>query len=65
MDNHQAIKYDPSSPLGYESKHAALRGAGRHSDAIEAFEMMLSKMSQSFDPVIHGEGNDVVLMFIH
>ena len=52
----QVIKLDPSSPLGYERKHQALCGAG-HVNATDAFEMMLSKMSESPDPDIRGEGN--------
>lgn len=51
----QAIARDPSSPWGYETKHAVLRGATRYLDAIDAFETMLSKMDQSPDPNIRGE----------
>ena len=51
----QVIRLDPSSPLGYERKHEALRGARCFGDAINAFEAMLSKMSQSSDPEICGE----------
>jgi hypothetical protein len=53
------------SPWGYERKHAALHKAGDYDDAIHAFETMLSKMSQSSDPEIRGEGFDIVLKFIH
>ncbi|KAF8548112.1 hypothetical protein OG21DRAFT_1607087 [Imleria badia] len=52
-DANEAIKLDPSSPLGYERKHAALRGAGRHSDAIDAFETMLSLQSSKPDIYDH------------
>jgi hypothetical protein len=52
--NHQVIALDPSSPLSYKIKHAVLHGAGRHVDAIDAFETMLSKMVQSPDPTIRG-----------
>ena len=52
---------DPSSPWGYERKHAALHGAGRYDDAIVMFETMLLKMSQSPDPKIRGECIDIVL----
>ena len=52
----QVIKLDPSSPLGYERKHQALRGAG-HVDALDTFEMMLSKMSKSPEPEIRGDGS--------
>ena len=47
--------------MGYEKKHAALHGAGLYGDAITAFETMLSKMSQSYNPGIRGEGGDIVL----
>ena len=61
----QVIELDPSSPLGYERKHEALRGIGRYVDAAETFEVMLLKMSESSDPEIRGEGDnvtDVVLL---
>ena len=61
----QVIKLDPSSPLGYERKHAALRGAGLYGDAIDAFETMLSKMLQSSDPEIRGEGDHIMRIFIY
>ena len=61
----QVIKLDPSSPSGYEKKHAALHGAGRYGDAINAFKTMLSKMSQSSDPGIRGEGDGSVLKFTY
>ncbi|KAI9461348.1 hypothetical protein HD554DRAFT_1518592 [Boletus coccyginus] len=38
---------DPSSPRGYELKHAALHKAGDYDNAVDAFEAMLSKMAQS------------------
>ena len=60
---YQVIKLDPSSPLGYERKNEALRGTGRHIDAIEIFEVMLLKMSDSSDPMIRGEDKDVIQMF--
>ena len=50
----QVIKLDPSSPLCYERKHAALRGIGHDDDATHAFEAVLMKMSS--DLVIYGEG---------
>ena len=51
----QVIELDPSSHRGYEGKHAALLGMGRHSEAFEAFSMMLSKLEQSSDPQIRGK----------
>ncbi|KAF8551893.1 hypothetical protein OG21DRAFT_217664 [Imleria badia] len=51
-DANEVIKLNSSSPLGYERKHAALRGAGCNNDAMDAFDTMLSKMSESPDPEI-------------
>lgn len=53
--NHQAIVIDPSSPWGYEAKHAVLLAAGRYVDAVDTFATMLLKMTQSPDPNIRGE----------
>ncbi|KAF8547869.1 hypothetical protein OG21DRAFT_838193 [Imleria badia] len=50
----KSITFDPNSPRGFETKHAALHGAGRYDDAIQTFETMLSKMAQSPDPQIRG-----------
>ena len=58
------IALDPSSPWGYERKHAALHGAGRYDDAIGMFETMLLKILQSLDPEIRGGCIIVVLMFM-
>ncbi|KAI9454841.1 hypothetical protein HD554DRAFT_2042943 [Boletus coccyginus] len=44
------IELDPSSHSGYETKHAALHGIGRHGEAFEAFRVMLSRLEQSPDP---------------
>ena len=55
METCQVIMLDPSSPLGYERKHAALRGERRSRDAEDAFQRMLLKMSESSDPEIRGE----------
>ncbi|KAF8548910.1 hypothetical protein OG21DRAFT_1500722 [Imleria badia] len=51
-DANEVIMANPSSPLGYERKHAALGGAGYYADAIHAFETMLSKILESSDPEI-------------
>ena len=61
MVTFQVIMLNPASPLGYERKHAALRGAGHYRDAEVAFETMLSIMSKSSDSEIRGEGDDIVL----
>lgn len=52
---------DPLSPWGYERKHAALHVAGDYENAINAFEAMLSKISQSSD---RGESADTMSKFI-
>ncbi|KAF8122246.1 hypothetical protein EV363DRAFT_1301321 [Boletus edulis] len=49
-DANQLITLDPSSPWGYEIKHAALHKAEKYDDAIDAFEAMLKKMAESPDP---------------
>ena len=56
---------NPLSPWGYERKHAILHKAGDYENAINAFEAMLSMMSLSSDPEIHGEGANIVLKFIY
>ena len=61
----QVIKLDPSSPCGYERKCAALHGMEDYGHATSAFETMLSKMSESSDPDIRGEGNCFILIFSH
>ena len=53
--HHQAITLDPSSPWGYEMKHAALHKAGDFDNAVDALETMLSKIAQSPDPGIYRE----------
>lgn len=51
----QIIESDPLSHEGYEGKHAALVGIGRHGEAFEAFKIMLSKFEQSPDPKVRGK----------
>ena len=63
MSTVQVLKLDPSSPFGYERKYAALLGMGHHHDAIDAFETMLSRMLESSDPEIRGEGDHIISMF--
>ena len=55
MSTIQVIKLNPSSPSGYERKYAAILGMGYHEGAMDAFETMLSKMSESSNPEIRGE----------
>lgn len=61
LDHHQVVELDPSSPWGYERKHAALHQAGDYKNSINAFETMLSTMSQSSDAEIRGETVDIIL----
>ncbi|KAI9571074.1 hypothetical protein HD554DRAFT_244710 [Boletus coccyginus] len=51
QDANAAIKLNPSSPFGHERKHAALLGARRHTEAIEAYNDMLLMLERSADPV--------------
>ncbi|KAG2340698.1 WD40 repeat-like protein [Suillus weaverae] len=46
-DAEKVIELNLSSYLGYELKHAALLGAQRYDDAIQAFEIMLSKLDDA------------------
>ncbi|KAN0087988.1 hypothetical protein V8E55_006609 [Tylopilus felleus] len=48
-DANKVIKLDPLSPWGYERKHAALHKAGDYQSAMDAFEAMLSRISESSD----------------
>ena len=57
MVSHQAIELNPSSPWGYEMKHAALHKAGDHENAIAAFETMLSQLT---DQETGGESVDII-----
>ena len=59
----QVITLDPSSPSGYERKHAALLGMGHNDDAIAAFETMLSKITESSEPEIRGYR--IIPIFFH
>ena len=59
------IELDPLSPWGYERKHAALHKAGDYEKAIDAFEVMLSKMLESSDPDIRGERVDTISKSIY
>ncbi|KAN0088020.1 hypothetical protein V8E55_006641 [Tylopilus felleus] len=51
-DADKVVELNPLSPWGYERKHAALHKAGRYQDAINVFEVMLSRMVESPDPEI-------------
>ncbi|KAG1803189.1 uncharacterized protein BJ212DRAFT_992315 [Suillus subaureus] len=47
LDAQKVIILNPSSHLGYQLKHAALHGARRYDEAIETFEIMLSKLDNA------------------
>ena len=59
------IELDPLSPWGYERRHAALHKAGDYQNAVDAFEAMLSRMLESSDPDIRGEGVDTISKSIY
>ncbi|KAG6372488.1 hypothetical protein JVT61DRAFT_7591 [Boletus reticuloceps] len=56
-DANQVITIDASSPWGYEMKHAALHKGGDYDNAIDALEVMLSKMAESHDPDVQQQGD--------
>ena len=45
----EAITLNPLSPWGYERKLAALQGMGRHDEAIQAYNSILSALEQFAD----------------
>ncbi|KAG1776065.1 hypothetical protein EV702DRAFT_364093 [Suillus placidus] len=45
----KVIKLTPSSHIGYQLQHAALHGAQRYDEAIDAFQTMLSKFENAPD----------------
>jgi len=45
----QVIEIHPSSYLGYQVKHAALQGAQRDDEALEAVQTMLSILENAPD----------------
>jgi hypothetical protein len=49
------IELNGSSYSGYELKHAALHGGGHYDDAIDAFEIMLSKLDEASDAQIRSK----------
>ncbi|KAG0694211.1 hypothetical protein DFH29DRAFT_1072975 [Suillus ampliporus] len=48
-DAHKVIELHTSSHVGYQLKHAALHGAQRYNEAIEAFQMMLANLDNAHD----------------
>ncbi|KAF8439815.1 hypothetical protein L210DRAFT_3540401 [Boletus edulis BED1] len=59
-DANQVIRLDPSSPWGYQLKHAALHKAGEYGDAVDAFEAMLSRMAGSPDPEVQQRSDQYI-----
>ncbi|KAG1726991.1 uncharacterized protein EDB91DRAFT_899902 [Suillus paluster] len=49
LDAQKVIELNPSSHVGYEVKHAALHGAQCYDEAIEVFDMMISKLNSATD----------------
>ncbi|KAG0695826.1 hypothetical protein DFH29DRAFT_1005099 [Suillus ampliporus] len=52
LDAQKVIKLTPLSYHGYQLKHAALHGAKHYDEAIEAFQIMLSKLENTPDTQI-------------
>lgn len=55
LDVQKVIALDSRSYLGYQLKHAALHGAQRYDEAIEAFQVMLSKLDSTPNTQVRGE----------
>ena len=51
----QVVKLDPSSYRGHEQRHVVLHGAKRYTEAVSAFDKMLSTLKESSDGNICGE----------
>ncbi|KAG9309770.1 hypothetical protein JVU11DRAFT_10144 [Chiua virens] len=61
-DADEVIKLDPSSHRGHERRHAALHVARRHTEAVDAFHTMLSKLKESLEEhirALHSEYLDI------
>ncbi|KAG2356060.1 hypothetical protein BDR07DRAFT_1613333 [Suillus spraguei] len=61
LDAQKVIELDPSSRVGYQLTHAALRGAQRYDEAIDAFTIMLSKLDGASETQIR----DLRQQYIH
>ncbi|KAG1787143.1 uncharacterized protein HD556DRAFT_1449071 [Suillus plorans] len=48
-DAQKVIKLNPSSYLGYNLKHTALHGAQHYDEAIQAFQIMMTKLDDATD----------------
>ncbi|KAF8550473.1 hypothetical protein OG21DRAFT_1446572 [Imleria badia] len=49
VDANEAIKANPTGPLGYERRHAASHAVQQYDDAIDAFTRMVSLIEESVD----------------
>ncbi|KAG0696209.1 hypothetical protein DFH29DRAFT_212618 [Suillus ampliporus] len=47
LDAQKVVELNPSSHIGYQLKREALHGAHRYDEAIDAFQIMLSKMDNA------------------
>ncbi|KAF8433864.1 hypothetical protein L210DRAFT_3506827 [Boletus edulis BED1] len=56
-DANKVVSLDPSSPWGYDMIHAALHKGGDYDNAVDALELMLTKMAESHDPDVQQQGD--------
>ncbi|KAG8216979.1 hypothetical protein J3R82DRAFT_7285 [Butyriboletus roseoflavus] len=59
-DADEAVEADPTSPWGYERRHAALHGLQRYDEAVDAFTRMFSLVEESLDPDIRQLGHEYI-----
>ncbi|KAI6017126.1 hypothetical protein EDC04DRAFT_2902662 [Pisolithus marmoratus] len=62
QDANETVKVDPSYPWGYEAKHAALHGAKRYDEAIDASESMFHVTEQSHDLATRQQSENYVFL---
>ncbi|KAF8451904.1 hypothetical protein L210DRAFT_1060427 [Boletus edulis BED1] len=60
-DANQVVSLDPSSPWGYDMIHAALHKGGDYDNAVDALELMLTKMAESHDPDVQQQGDRYII----
>ncbi|KAG2083436.1 heterokaryon incompatibility protein-domain-containing protein [Suillus cothurnatus] len=63
LDAEKVIKLNPSAYLGYQLKHEALHGAQCYDEAVDAYQIMLSKLDKSADPEGHKLYQDCISPF--
>lgn len=49
LDAQKVIELNPLLHVGYRLKYAALHGAKRYDEAVEAFRLMLTKLDNAHD----------------